>query len=150
MENSFLVLFLQYHVPEYPNQRWPPDAILKIQHFDYLSQNAVQYVLKGFSSMENSFLILFLYSDVPENIQIQDGHQTSSWQSTFLTIYHIMLCNMSLKGFSSMQNPILMLFLSFKAGPVSAVGSPSSWLAFGNLQVQLPGRHILSQVVSYF
>ena len=28
-----------------------------------------------------------------------------------------------------MQNPILMLFLSFKAGPVSAVGSPSSRLA---------------------
>ena len=49
-----------------------------------------------------------------------------------------------------MQNPILMLFLSFKAGPVSAVGSPSSRLAVGNLQVQLSGRHILSQVVSYF
>ena len=49
-----------------------------------------------------------------------------------------------------MQNTILMLFLSFKAGPVSAVGSLLSWLAFGNLQVQLPGRHILSQVVSYF
>ena len=47
MENSFLVLFLHYHVPEYPNQRWPPDAILKIQHFDYLSQNVVQYVFKG-------------------------------------------------------------------------------------------------------
>ena len=47
-----------------------------------------------------------------------------------------------------MQNPILILFLSFEAGPVSAVGSPSSRLAFGNSQVQLPGRHILSQVVS--
>ena len=30
-----------------------------------------------------------------------------------------------------MQNTILMLFLSFKAGPVSAVGSPSSRLASG-------------------
>ena len=49
-----------------------------------------------------------------------------------------------------MQNTIQMLFLSFKASPVSAVGSPSSRLAFENLQVQLPGRHILSQVVSYF
>ena len=39
-----------------------------------------------------------------------------------------------------MQNPILMLYLSFKAGPVSAVGSPTSRLAFGNSQVQLPGR----------
>ena len=100
--------------------------------------------------MENSFLILFLYYDVQENIQIQDGHQTPSWKSTVLTIYHRMLCNMSFKGFSSMQNPILMLFLSFKASLVSAVGSPSSRLAFGNSQVQLPGRHILSQVVSYF
>ena len=34
MENSFLMLFLHYHVPEYPNPRWPPDAILKIQQFD--------------------------------------------------------------------------------------------------------------------
>ena len=76
--------------------------------------------------MENSFLILFLYNDVPENIQIQDGHQTPSWKSAFLTIYHRMLFNMSFKEFSSMQNPILILFLSFKAGPVSAVGSPSS------------------------
>ena len=100
--------------------------------------------------MGNSFLILFLYCDVSENIQIQDGHQTPSWKSTFLTIYHRMLCNMSFKGFSSTQNPILMLFLSFKAGPVSAVGSPSSRLAFANSQVQLPGQHILSQVVSYF
>ena len=100
--------------------------------------------------MENSFLILFLYDDVPQNIQIQDGRQTQSWKSTFLTIYHIMLCNRSFKGVSSMQNPILMLFLSFKAGPVSAHGSPSSRLAFGNSQVQLPGRHFLSQVVSYF
>ena len=33
MENSFLMLFLHYHVPEYPNQRWPPDAILKISFF---------------------------------------------------------------------------------------------------------------------
>ena len=49
-----------------------------------------------------------------------------------------------------MQNPILMLFLSFKAGPVSAVGSPSSMLAFWNSQVQLPGRHILSRVVIDF
>ena len=49
-----------------------------------------------------------------------------------------------------MQNSILMLFLSFKAGPVSAVGSPSSRLAFGNSQVQLPSQHILSQVVNYF
>ena len=68
MENSFLMSFLHYHVPEYPNQRWPPDAILKVQHFDYLSQNGVQYVFIGFSSMENSFLILFLYYDVPENL----------------------------------------------------------------------------------
>ena len=100
--------------------------------------------------MENSFLILFLYHDVPENIHIQDGHQTPSWKSTFLTIYHRMLCNMSFKGFSSMQNPIMQLFLLFKAGPISAVGIPSSRLAFGYSQVQLPGRHILSQVVSYF
>ena len=99
--------------------------------------------------MDNSFLILVLYYDVPENIQIQDGHQTPSWKS-FLTIYHRMLCNMSFKGFSSMQNPVLMLLLSFKAGPVSAVGSLSSRLVFGNSQVQLPDRHILSQVVSYF
>ena len=63
--------------------------------------------------MKNLFLILFLYYDVPENIQIQGGHQTPSWKSTFLTIFHRMLCNMSFKGFSSMQNPILMLFLSF-------------------------------------
>ena len=89
--------------------------------------------------MENSFLVIFLYYDVPENIQIQDGHQTPSWKSTFLTIYHRMLCNMSFKGFSSVLNPILMLFLSFKASPVRAVGSPSSGLAFGNSQVQLPG-----------
>ena len=61
-----------------------------------------------------------------------------------------MLCNMSFKGFSSRQNPILKLFQSFKAGPVSAVGSPSSRLAFGNSQVQLPGRHILSQVAVTF
>ena len=47
MENSILVLFLHYHVPEYPNQRWPPGAILKIQHFGYLSQNVVQYVFIG-------------------------------------------------------------------------------------------------------
>ena len=47
MENSFLVFFLYCGVPEYPNQRWPPDAILKIQHFDYLSQNNVQYVFIG-------------------------------------------------------------------------------------------------------
>ena len=47
MENSILVLVLHYHVPEYPNQRWPPDAILKIQHFDYLSQYVVQYVFIG-------------------------------------------------------------------------------------------------------
>ena len=47
MENSFLMLVLHYHVLEYPNQRWPPDAILKIQHFDYLSQNGVQYVFIG-------------------------------------------------------------------------------------------------------
>ena len=100
--------------------------------------------------MENSFLILLMYYDVPENIQIQDGHQTPSWKSTFLTIYSRMLCNMSFKGFSSMQNPILMLFLSFKAGPLSTVGSPSSRLAFRNSQVQPPGPHILSQVVSYF
>ena len=100
--------------------------------------------------MENSFLILFLYYDVPENIQIQDDHQTPSWKSTFITIYHRMLCNMSFKGFSSIQNPILMLFLSFKTGQVSTVGSLSSPIAFGNSQVQLPGRHILSQVVSYF
>ena len=99
--------------------------------------------------MENSFLILFLYYDVPENIQIQDGHQTPSWKSTFLTIYHRMMCNMSFKGFSSMQNPIQMLFLSFKTGPVSAFGSLSSRLAFGNSQVQLPGQHSLSQVASY-
>ena len=84
---------------DYPNPRWPPDAIVEIN---------------------------------------------------ILTIYHRMLYNMSFKVFSSIQNPILMLFLSFKAGPVSAVGSPSSQLAFGNSQVQLPGRHILSQVVSYF
>ena len=148
MENSFLMLFLHYHVPEYPNPRWPPDAILKIQHFDYLSQNVVQYV--RFSSMENSFLILFLYYDVPGNIQIQDGHQTPSWKSTFLNIYHRMLCNMTFKGFSRIQNPILMLFLSFKAGPVTAVCSSSSLLACRNSQVELPSRHILSQVVSYF
>ena len=100
--------------------------------------------------MENTFLIFFLYYDVPQNIQIQDGHQTPSWKSTFLNIYHRMLCNMSFKGFSIIQNPILMLFLSFKAGPVSAVGSPSSLLAFQNSQVELPGRYILSQVVSTF
>ena len=47
MENSFLMLFLNYYVPEYPNQKWPPDAILKIQHFVYLSQNVVQYVFIG-------------------------------------------------------------------------------------------------------
>ena len=57
-------------------------------------------------------------------------HQMPSWKSTFLTIYHRLLCNMSFKRFSSMQNPILMLFLSFKAGPRSAVGNPSSRLAF--------------------
>ena len=94
--------------------------------------------------MDNSFLILFLYYDVQENIQTQDGHQTPSWKSTVLTIYHRLLCIMSFKGFTTMQNPILMLFLSFKAGPVSVVGSPSSRLAFGNSQVQLPGRHKLS------
>ena len=33
MENSFLMLFLHYDVPEYPNPRWPPDAILKISFF---------------------------------------------------------------------------------------------------------------------
>ena len=100
--------------------------------------------------MENSFLILFLYYDAQENIQNQDGHQTPSLKSTFLTIYHRMLCNMSFKVFSSIQNPMLKLFLSYQAGPVSAVGSPSSQLAFRNKQVQLPGWHILSQVVSYF
>ena len=47
MENSILVLFFHYHVPEYPYQRWPPDAIFKIQHFDNLSQNVVQYVCIG-------------------------------------------------------------------------------------------------------
>ena len=63
--------------------------------------------------MENSFLISFSYYDVPENIQIQDSYQPPSWKSTFLTIYHRMLCNMSFKGFSTMQNLILILFLSF-------------------------------------
>ena len=33
MENSFLMLFLHYDVPEYPNPRWPPDAILKNSFF---------------------------------------------------------------------------------------------------------------------
>ena len=37
-----------------------------------------------------------------------------------------------------------MLFLSFKAGPVSAVGSPSPRLAFGNLQVQGGGSDVVS------
>ena len=46
-----------------------------------------------------------------------------------------------------MHNQILILFLSFKAGPVSAAGGPSSRLAFGNSHVKLPGLHILSQVV---
>ena len=63
--------------------------------------------------MEKSFLILFLYFDAPEKIQIQDGHQTPSWKSKFLTIYHKMLCNMSFKGFFSIQNPILKLFPSY-------------------------------------
>ena len=31
MENSFLILFLHYDVPEYP--RWPPNAILNISFF---------------------------------------------------------------------------------------------------------------------
>ena len=39
-----------------------------------------------------------------------------------------------------MQNPILILFLSLKSCPVSPIGSPSSRLAFGNSQVQLPGQ----------
>ena len=33
MENSFLMLVLHYDVAEYPNLRWPPDAMLKISFF---------------------------------------------------------------------------------------------------------------------
>ena len=29
MQNPIPVLFLHFDVPEYPNSRWPPDAILK-------------------------------------------------------------------------------------------------------------------------
>ena len=38
MENSFLMLFLHYDVPEYPIPRWPPDAILKISFLAHLSR----------------------------------------------------------------------------------------------------------------
>ena len=79
--------------------------------------------------MENSYLILFLYYDVPENIQIQDDHQTPFWKSTFLTIYSRRLCNMSFKGFSSMQNSILMLFLSFNKNIIM-----SSFKSSGDIQ----------------
>ena len=48
------------------NPRWPPDAILKNQLCNYLSQNVLQYAFMGFSSMENSFLMLFLHYHVPE------------------------------------------------------------------------------------
>ena len=101
--------------------------------------------------MENSFLILFCIMMSKRISKSKMATRRHLEKTTFLTIYYRMMCNMSFKGFSSMpMYPILMLFLSFKAGPVSAVGSPSSWLAFGNSQVQLRGRHILSQVVSYF
>ena len=59
MENTFLMLFLHNHVPEYLNQRWPPDAILKIQHFDYLSQNVVQYVFIGVFAILHHYQIQY-------------------------------------------------------------------------------------------
>ena len=57
MENAFLMLFLHYDLPEYPNPRWPPDAILKISFFTLYHGILCKMSIYGFSSMENSFLM---------------------------------------------------------------------------------------------
>ena len=50
MENSFLMLFLHYDVPEYPNPRWPPDTILKNRGFFllFIMECCVKCLCRGF------------------------------------------------------------------------------------------------------
>ena len=47
MENSFLMLFLHYDVPECPNPRWPPDAILKISFLLFITECCVKGLYIG-------------------------------------------------------------------------------------------------------
>ena len=48
MGNTFLILFLHYDVPEYPNTRWPPDAILKISFLLFITECFVKCLNRGF------------------------------------------------------------------------------------------------------
>ena len=48
MENSFLMLVFQNDVPEYPNPRWPPDAILKISFFTLYNGMLCKMFNRGF------------------------------------------------------------------------------------------------------
>ena len=90
MENSFLMLFLHYDVPEYPNPRWPPDAILKISFFFTFYHGMLCKVsIQGFSSMKNPFLMCLFSIFKSQNIQIQDGRQKPFCKSTPL---YRMLC----------------------------------------------------------
>ena len=50
------VFVFNFQVPKYPNPRWPPDTILKINP---ILQNAMLTTFYAFSGMQNQIFIVF-------------------------------------------------------------------------------------------